>query len=97
MLHAARWAFVTNHAVVLLQVSRHPDLTVREIAERVGITERAVHRILTDLTLAGYLIRSRVGRRSHYAVRAMGPLRHPMLGDIEVSRLLDALEPAGAK
>jgi DNA-binding MarR family transcriptional regulator len=89
--------FLTNHAFVLLQVSQNPDLTVREIAEHVGITERAVHRILTDLTRAGYVQRTRVGRRSHYSVSPDGRFRHPLLEHFEVARLLAALdaEPKG--
>jgi DNA-binding MarR family transcriptional regulator len=93
MPRSSQWTFVTNHAIVLLQVSKHPDLTVREIAERVGITERAVHRILTDLSRSEYVVRSRVGRRSHYSVSARQPMRHPTLQNIAVSRLLEALEP----
>jgi len=92
MARSSEWMFLTNHALVLVQVSRHPDLTVREIAEHVGITERAVHRILTDLTRSGYVVRNRVGRRSHYSVSTERRLRHPTLQHIEISKLLAALE-----
>jgi hypothetical protein len=94
MPRSSRWTFVTNHAIVLLQVWRNPNLTVREIAEGVGITERAVHRILTDLSRASYILRKRVGRRSQYAVSADRPMRHPMFEKMTVSRLLTALNPA---
>jgi DNA-binding MarR family transcriptional regulator len=93
MPRSSHWTFVTNHAIVLLQVSKHPDLTVREIAERVGITERAVHRILTDLSRSEYVTRTRVGRRSHYSVSTRQPMRHPTLQNIAVAKLLAALEP----
>ena len=93
MSRSSRWTFLTNHAVVLLQVWQNPDLTVREIAERVGITERAVHRILADLNDSGYLLRRRIGRRSHYSVSSERPLRHPLMGHVEVARLLQVLDP----
>jgi len=94
MPRSSRWTFVTNHAIVLLQVWRNPNLTVREIAEGVGITERAVHRILTDLSRASYILRKRVGRRSQYAVSTDRPMRHPMFEKMSVARLLTALDPA---
>ena len=53
------WTFLTNHAHVLLSISRDPDIRIRDLAERVGITERAAQRILTDLVEQGYLERIR--------------------------------------
>lgn len=76
----AQWAFLTNHAHVLLCVARDPDTRLRHIAECVGITERATHRIISELVDAGYLTRHRLGRRSFYEVHPELPLRHP-LGD----------------
>jgi DNA-binding MarR family transcriptional regulator len=72
------WTFLTNHAHVLLCLAASPELRVRDVAERVGITERAVQRILGELEDGGYLQRSRVGRRSMYTVTPTRPLRHPI-------------------
>jgi predicted transcriptional regulator len=72
------WTFLTNHAHILLLLSRDPDLRMRDLAIRVGITERAVHRIVRDLTDAGYLEIEKNGRRNHYVVRTDLPLRHPV-------------------
>ncbi len=60
------WRFVTNHTQVLLAIARDPDIRTREIAEIVGITERAAQRIVADLVESGHVESTRVGRRSHY-------------------------------
>src|ERR1051326_3491801 len=60
------WRFLTNHAYVLLAVARRPDVTVREIAEQVGITERAVSAIVRQLETNGYVSSKRMGRRKRY-------------------------------
>jgi hypothetical protein len=93
------WTFLTNHAHVLLVVRRNPSARLREIAAAVGVTERAVQLILGDLERAGYLSRTRVGRRNEYAVLG-GPLRHPLERGHAVDELLDALgagPPAAAQ
>ncbi len=72
------WTFLTNHAHVLLCVWEDADARVRDIAPKVGITERAVQRILRELEGEGYLQRQRVGRRNRYSVRAELPFRHPL-------------------
>jgi DNA-binding MarR family transcriptional regulator len=84
------WTFLTNHAHVLLVVRQDPHARLRDIAAAVGITERAVQLILGDLEQAGYLRRSRVGRRNEYDVLG-GPLRHPLEKGRAVDDLLDAL------
>ncbi|MER6817560.1 winged helix-turn-helix domain-containing protein [Spirillospora sp. NPDC000708] len=71
---AKPWTFLTNHARVLVAAARDPDSRVRDIAEQVGVTERAVQRITTDLESAGYLTRARTGRRTRYAVDLDQPL-----------------------
>jgi hypothetical protein len=71
------WTFLTNHAHVLLAVAADPQARLRDIAERVGITERATQLIVNDLAEAGYLVKQRVGRRNHYTRPAGLPLRHP--------------------
>jgi len=86
-----RWAFLTSHASVLLEVARQPDATVREIAERAGLTERQAHRVLADLVEAGYLQRRRVGRRNQYRVDRERPMRLPSVADRRVGELLAAL------
>jgi predicted transcriptional regulator len=74
----ATWTFLTNHMHVLLCIVRDPDIRLRDLAAKVGITERAAQRIVTDLVKEGYLERSRVGRRNQYVVHAELPLRHPV-------------------
>lgn len=88
---AASWTFLSNHAHVLLCVARDPDARVRDMAEAVGITERAVQRILGELVEAGVLVRQRVGRRNHYEIEGSTPLRHPLESSHTVSELLETL------
>lgn len=91
-----QWTFLTNHAHVLLCIARNPDVRLRDIAAAVGITERAVQVIIVDLERAGYLSRTRIGRRNHYDLNANLPLRHPLERDHEVGRLIDLLAPQPA-
>src|SRR6202167_1016973 len=69
-----RWKFLTNHAQVLACIAHDPGVLLREISERVGITERAAHRIVTELTDGGYITRERNGRRNHYTIQCGLPL-----------------------
>ena len=85
------WTFLTNHARVLLCLADEPDLRLREIAGRIGITERAVQRIVTDLEDAGIVTRTREGRRNHYAVNPEARLRHSSDAHITVGELLGLL------
>src|SRR5215467_8425570 len=87
----ATWTFLTNHAHVLLCVWEDSEARVRDIATRVGITERSVQRILQELESEQYLVRERVGRRNRYRIRADRPFRHPVEDHRPVSLLLDAL------
>lgn len=87
----AEWTFRTNHAQVLLCIARNGSVTAREIAGQVGITERAVQRILDDLEAAGYLTRFRVGRRNQYQVHKDLPMRHPAQSGVAVRDLLSVL------
>jgi DNA-binding Lrp family transcriptional regulator len=73
----AQWTFLTNHAQVLLFIAHNTRVTAREIAENVGITERAVQRIVDDLEEAGYIRRFHEGRSNRYEVDFDRPLRHP--------------------
>jgi DNA-binding MarR family transcriptional regulator len=86
-----RWDFLTNHAHVLVCVARDPGVRLRDIATAVGITERAAHRIVSELVDEGYLVRERQGRRNHYEVKAKLPLRHPLAEEREVGELLELL------
>ena len=87
------WTFLTNHAHVLLSVAKDPAARVRDLAVTVGITERAVQRILTELEEAGYLTRERDGRRNTYEVSGDLPLRHPVERHRRVSELLALAHP----
>ncbi len=85
------WTFLTNHAHVLVCIAENPDIRGREIADEVGISERAVQGIISDLVDAGYVVREREGRRNHYTVNAEGGLRHPLEEDHTVGELLKML------
>jgi DNA-binding Lrp family transcriptional regulator len=85
------WSFLTNHAQVLTCVARDPGIRLREIGDTVGITERAVHRIVVELVTAGYLARERRGRRSHYTVQSHLPLPDPLARGQKVGDLLEVL------
>jgi DNA-binding transcriptional ArsR family regulator len=87
------WTFITSHAHVLLAVAQHPELRVGEIAEAAGITERSAYRILADLAEAGYLRRTRVGRRNRYELARDLPLGDPLVGEDTVSDLLSLIRP----
>jgi DNA-binding Lrp family transcriptional regulator len=84
----SEWTFLTNHAHVLLCIAREPEVRLREVANRVGITERAVQRIVADLEEGGYLSHSREGRRNRYEVHLDRPLRHSVESHREVGVLL---------
>ncbi|MCA9016517.1 MAG: winged helix-turn-helix domain-containing protein [Planctomycetaceae bacterium] len=73
-----RWTFLTNHAHVLIVLHREPSIVLREVALKVGITERAVQRIIQDLEEEGFIHREKVGRQNQYEVLTDQPLRHPI-------------------
>lgn len=84
----ARWTFLTNHGHVLICIAKDPQQRLRDIAEQVGITERAVQGIVSELEADGYLTRHRVGRRNEYEVHADRPFRHPVERDHRVGEML---------
>ncbi len=86
------WTFLTNHAHVLIAISRNPDLRQRDISYLVGITPGAVQRIISDLENEGYIRSERVGRRNRYEVIGAGALRHPLENDHCVEDLLKSLD-----
>mgnify|MGYP001812643579 CR=1 FL=1 len=85
------WTFLTNHSHVLLCIAENPDVLLREVAARVGITERATQRIVAELESDGYLSHVKVGRRNHYEVHPERPLRHPLEDHLEIGALLRVL------
>jgi DNA-binding MarR family transcriptional regulator len=87
----ATWTFFTTHGLVLLAIAQDPQARLRDIQERVGITERAVRKIIGDLVQDGYVSRSRVGRRNVYTVHGEKLLRHPMERDQSVDSMLAGL------
>jgi DNA-binding Lrp family transcriptional regulator len=86
------WSFLTNHAQVLLCIAQNPAIRLREIGDAVGITERAAHRIVTELAEAGYISRRRVGRRNRYTIEADLPLPDPLARERRIGDLLALLE-----
>jgi DNA-binding MarR family transcriptional regulator len=85
------WRFVTNHTQVLLCIARDGDVRLRDVAERVGITERAAQRIVADLVEAGFVERKKVGRRNHYSIDRRAKMRHPAQENQAIGDLLDLL------
>ena len=91
------WTFVTNHTQVLLCIARDSGMRLRDVAVDVGITERAVQRIVADLIEGDFLERRRVGRRNQYVVNRKALMRHPAQVGREIGDLLDLLEPTPAE
>jgi DNA-binding Lrp family transcriptional regulator len=87
------WVFLTNHAHVLLCIARDPDSRTRDIAERVGITERSAQRIVSELIAGGYLKRAKIGR-NRYEINRHGHLRSEAFEDFEIGAVLDMLNTA---
>ena len=87
----ASWTFLTNHAHVLLAISAESQIRIRDIATQVGITERAAHRIVADLEIAGYLKVAKIDRRNEYLVVRNLPLRHPAERHHRIGELLKVL------
>jgi predicted transcriptional regulator len=101
---AGSWTFLTNHAHVLLCLAADPEARMRDVAEQVGITERAVQHIVRDLVDAGVVERTRDGRRNRYSFHPELPLRHPVEAHRRVADLValgaapvpDRARPRGA-
>jgi len=92
------WQFVTNHTQVLLCLARDPDVRLRDIADSVGITVGSAQRIVADLIDAGFVERTREGRRNRYVVNRGTPmLRHAAQNGQDIGGLLGLLEPDGAQ
>jgi hypothetical protein len=93
LVHEGSWTFLTNHSHVLICLARDPKLRLRDLAEQVGITERAVQGIVKDLVAAGCLTRHREGRRNRYDIVADRPMRHRVERQHVVGDLLGAMVP----
>jgi predicted ArsR family transcriptional regulator len=85
----SRWNFFTNHAHILIYLEAHPDQTLRRVALAIGITERAVQRIVAELEEGGYLKRAKIGRQNKYEINGDTPLRHSQESHRSVKELLD--------
>ena len=86
-----RWTFLTNHAHVLALLHEDPEKVLREVAAEVGITERAVQRIIRELEAGGFIERERVGRQNRYRVLVDQPLRHPVEAHRTIGDLLQLI------
>lgn len=91
MKDASSWTLLSNHGHVLVCLARDPHMRLRDVASRVGITERAVQRIIHDLEQADMLTREREGRRNHYRINARQPLRHQLEQPHTVGELIQAV------
>lgn len=88
---AVRWTFLTNHSHVLILLAEDPSMTLRLVAARIGITERAVQRIIMELEEDGFLKRERVGRQNHYQINDDQPLRHEIERHRTIGDLLNLI------
>jgi hypothetical protein len=85
------WNFLTNHGRALLCIAHDPDVRMRDIAASLGITERRAHGIVTDLSDAGYLIKTKEGRRNRYEVQSHLPIPEPTGRERAIGEVLDLL------
>ena len=93
----AQWSFLTNHARVLVCIARDEGLRLRDIADVLGITERTVFGIVTDLTEAGYIVKEKAGRRNRYRIQHHLPLRQPIGREPTIGELLGLLVDSTAR
>lgn len=91
------WTFLTNHAHVLFCLAHDSEIRLRDVADRVGITERAVQRIVTELENGTYITRQRNGRRNSYIVHKHQFLRHPIESHCSVADLLELIVTGNAR
>ncbi len=90
------WNFLTNHARVLLCIARDPGVRLRDVAARLGITERSAHTIVADLATAGYVVKQKHGRRNRYQIQAHLPLPEPASQEPAIGDVLAMLMGGGA-
>lgn len=94
---SGQWTFFTNHAHVLFVLAQEPDLRLRDVADRVQITERAAQRIVRELEDGGYLEVEKSGRRNHYAIQPRLSLRHPVEAHCSIADLLRVIGGPGRR
>jgi hypothetical protein len=92
-----QWTFLTNHGHVLVCIAHNADVRISEIADLVGIGERAAHRIVSDLVRGGYAVRKKDGRRNTYAVNFEQPLRHPLESAHSIGEIFGAMTGRGRR
>lgn len=86
-----KWTFFSNHFHVLIQLHKNPSLILRIVAREIGITERAVQRIIADLEEGGIIERERIGRQNRYRINLEQPLRHPLESNHTIGELLELI------
>jgi len=91
MTESHPWSFVTSHGLALVELAREPDITIRSLATRLDLTERHTHRVISDLVDAGYVKRTRIGRRNRYEIDESRQLHTQTLAQHEVGHLLQLL------
>jgi len=91
------WTFLTNHGHVLVCIANDPGVRGKDIAVRVGITERAAQAIIADLVNGGYVTRTKIGRRNHYEINSERPLRHPVEQPHSIGELLELVAGIGVE
>lgn len=89
------WTLLTGHGHVLVEIARNPDARIRDISAVVGLTDRTVQAIVADLEAAGYLTRTRTGRRTRYSVNHDSLFRHSAQEGLRVGPLLELLTVTG--
>ena len=94
---SGRWTLLTGHGHVLVEIARNPDARIRDLSATVDLTERTVQAIVADLEAAGYITRTRAGRRTRYTVNPDSQFRHPAQEGLRVGPLLDLLAAADDK
>jgi DNA-binding IclR family transcriptional regulator len=92
--HGGSWTLLTGHGHVLVEIARNPESRIRDISAAAGITERTVQAIVADLEAAGYIARTRIGRRTRYTVNPDSLFRHSAQGGLRVGPFLDLLASA---
>ncbi len=87
-----KWTFLTNHAHIFLSLAKTPEILIKDLADEIGITERAVQRIIAELAKEGYIEISRSGRRNKYLIHGEKHLKHPGESHRQVADLLHLIE-----
>lgn len=90
------WTFLSNHGHVLIALARNPDARTRDVADAVGITERAVQQIVADLVEHGYLVKEKVGRRNRYQVIRDSHFRHDLESGVTIGAFVDLVDESVA-